>query len=95
MVGVLHRGVFGGEEPYFEIVEGAFGPRLFIKDHLKLEEIPMEEQEDKFQEALKAFQTSRETHTQKIKAIQQDQQKKKKNLFADLEKQLKKNLNKN
>jgi len=77
-----------------EVVEGAYGPRLFIKDHLKLEKIPKEEHEDKFQEALKEFQTSRETQTQKIKAIQQDQQKKKKNLFADLEKQLKKNLNK-
>ena len=82
------------EHQIIEVVDGAYGPRLFVRDHLKIEEIPNEEREDKFQEALKEFQTSRESHTQKVKAIQQDRQQKKKDLFADLEKQLKKNLNK-
>jgi len=91
---LLNRGIISAEHRCAFHLFSAYGPRLFIKDHLKLEKIPKEEHEDKFQEALKEFQTSRETQTQKIKAIQQDQQKKKKNLFADLEKQLKKNLNK-
>ena len=77
-----------------EMVESAYGPRLFIKDHLKLEEIPAEEQEDRLGKALKEFQTSRQQHSSKIAAIQESQKEKKKNLFADLEKQLKKNLNK-
>jgi hypothetical protein len=77
-----------------EIVDSAYGPRLFVKDHLKIEKIPREKQEDRFQEALKEFQTSRKSHTQKVKAIQMGQQRKKQDLFADLEKQLKKNLGK-
>jgi len=83
------------EYQVIEMVESAYGPRLFIKDHLKLEEIPAEEQEDRLGDALKEFQTSRQRHSQKIAAIQKNHKEKKKNLFADLEKQLKKNLNKN
>ena len=82
------------EHQVVEMVESAYGPRLFIKDHLRLEEIPSAEQEDRLGEALKEFQTSRQQHSSKIAAIQKTQQEKKKNLFADLEKQLKKNLNK-
>lgn len=82
------------EHEAIELVDSAFGPRLFIKDHLKLEEIPAEEQEDRLGAALKAFQTSRQQHSQKVAAIRKDQQKKKSDLFADLEKQLKRNLNK-
>jgi hypothetical protein len=77
-----------------EMVESAYGPRIFIKDHLKLEDIPAEEQKDRLGEALKEFQTSRQQHSSKIAAIKKTQQEKKKNLFADLEKQLKKNLQK-
>lgn len=77
-----------------EMVDSAYGPRIFIKDHLKLEEIPGEEQEDRLGEALREFQTSRQQHSQKVAAIRKDQQARKKNLFADLEKQLKKNLQK-
>ena len=77
-----------------EMVASAYGPRLFIKDHLKLEEIPAQEEEDRLGAALKEFQTSRQQHSQKVAAIRKDQQARKKNLFADLEKQLKKNLNK-
>jgi len=82
------------ERQVVKLVESAFGPRLFIKDHLKLEEIPVEEKEDRMEEALKEFQASRQEHSKKIASIQKDQQEKKKNLFADLEKQLKKNLKK-
>ena len=82
------------EYEVIEMVESAYGPRLFIKDHLKLEEIPTEEQEDRLGEALKEFQTSRQQHSNKVAAIQKTQQEKKKSLFADLEKQLKEKLNK-
>ena len=82
------------EHQVIALVESAYGPRIFIKDHLKLEDIPAEEQEDRLGEALKEFQTSRQQHSSKIAAIQKSQKEKKKNLFADLEKQLKKNLNK-
>ena len=61
------------EHQVLEMVESAYGPRLFIKDHLKLEEIPTQEQEDRLGDALKEFQSSRQQHSQKITAIQKSQ----------------------
>ncbi|MEA1949131.1 MAG: hypothetical protein U9N83_17750, partial [Thermodesulfobacteriota bacterium] len=68
--------------------------RLFIKNHLKIEEIPKGKKEDKLEESLKVFQNSRKDFTQKIEYFQAKQAKKQKDLFAELEKKLKKGSNK-
>ena len=73
-----------------EVVEGAFGNRLFIKNHMKIEEIPKGQKEDKLEEALKKFQNSRKDFSKKIESYQVEQEKKQKDLFAELEKKLKK-----
>jgi len=73
-----------------EVIEGAFGNRLFIKGHMKIEEIPRGKKEDKLEEALKKFQSSREDFSKKIESYQVKQEKKQKDLFAELEKKLKK-----
>ncbi len=75
-----------------EIVEGAYGMRLFIKDHTLLEEIPMSDQESKLDEALKQFKATRKGYAKKVASIQADQKEKRKNLFAGLEKKLKSDL---
>jgi hypothetical protein len=75
-----------------EAVQGAYGTRLFIKDHRKLEEIAQTPTENKLDEALREFQASRQDQSQKVAAVQAEQKAKQKNLFADLEKQLKKDL---
>ena len=77
-----------------DVVEGAFGTRLFIKDHLKLEEIPKGKKEDKLEEALQKFRDSKKDFTQKIESFQAKQAKKQKDLFAELEKKLKKDSDK-
>ena len=53
-----------------EIVEGAFGMRLFIKNHTLLEEIPMSDQESKLDEALKQFKATRKGYAEKVASIQ-------------------------
>ena len=73
-----------------EVVEGAFGNRLFIKNHMKIEEIPKGKKEDKLEEALKKFQNSRKDFSKKIESYQVKQKKKQEDLFAELEKKLKK-----
>jgi hypothetical protein len=73
-----------------EVVEGAFGNRLFIKNHIKIEELPKGQKEDKLEEALKKFQNSRKDFSKKIESYQVKQKKKQKDLFAELEKKLKK-----
>lgn len=76
-----------------EVIEGAYGMRLYIKDHTLLESIPKEGQESKLDEALKQFQASRKGHADKVASIKADQKEKRKTLFADLEKKLKSDLN--
>ena len=75
-----------------EVVEGNFGTRIFLRDHLKIEEIPKGREESGLGDAVKAFQDSRKKMSEKIATIQADQAKKKKDLFAELESQLKKKL---
>ena len=77
-----------------KVVEGAYGNRLFIRNHLNIEDIPRGMKEDKFEEALKQFQDSKKKFAQKIESFQSKQAEKQKNLFAELEKKLKKELNK-
>ena len=81
------------EMDIIDIVEGAFGTKLFIKDHLLLEEIPKGATEDNLEKELKKFHESKKDYTQEIKLFQTEQKKKKKNLFAELEKKFKKDLN--
>ncbi len=75
-------------------IEGAYGTRLSISDHLKLEEIPREMEENGLSEALKKFQSERKQITEKVESIKAEQDEKKKNLFAELEKQLKDGMGK-
>lgn len=72
-----------------EIVKGAYGTRLFIKNHLKIEEIPRGAGESKLEEELKKFQSNKKGLSKKIELFQAKQTEKQKNLFAELEKKLK------
>jgi hypothetical protein len=73
-----------------EVIEGAYEIRLFIKNHLKIEEIPKGEMDSSLKGDLEKFQDSKKDFTQKIESFQAKQAKKQKDLFADLEKKLKK-----
>ena len=74
------------------MVEGAYGTKLYIKDHLKLEEIPKGPVESKIEKELQKFQTAKKQISQKIESIKSEQAKKKQDLFAELEQKLKKGL---
>ncbi|MGW8326204.1 MAG: hypothetical protein ACWGNI_10850 [Desulfobacterales bacterium] len=77
-----------------DVVEGAFENHLFVKDHLKIEEIPRDKKEDKLEEALKKFKDSKKDFSKKIESFQVKQAEKQKALFAELEEKLKKGSNK-
>ena len=72
-----------------EVVEGAYEIRLFIKNHLKIEEIAKGEKDSSLKEDLEKFQESKKDFSQKIESFQAKQAKKQRDLFADLEKKLK------
>jgi hypothetical protein len=77
-----------------EAVEGSYGIRLFVRDHLKIEDIPREASDSGFEDELKKFQDDRKAFTQKIKNFQAQQKQKQEDLFAEMEKKLKKELDK-
>lgn len=81
------------EMQIIEIVEGSYGTRLFVKNHLKIEDIPRGDKVSGLEEELKKFQSSRKDFTKKIESFQAKQAKKQKDLFAELEKKLKKETN--
>jgi len=75
-----------------DMVEGAYGVRLYIKNHLKIEEIPRGEKESRLDDELKKFQSAQKELSKKVESIKAEQEEKKKNLFAKLEKEMKKEL---
>jgi len=77
-----------------ESVLGSFGERLFIRDHLKVEDIPRGEIGRKLEEEVKKFQDHQRHFTQKIESLQAEQAGKKKSLFAEMEKKLKEEIEK-
>ena len=77
-----------------DVVEGAFEDHLFIKDHLKIEEIQRDKKEDKLEEELKKFKDSKKDFSKKIESFQVKQAEKQKALFAELEEKLKKGSDK-
>ncbi len=77
-----------------DITEGAYGSRLYLRNHLALEELPKGEAEDRFADELAKFQNARKTHSKKIETIKAEQAAKRKNLFSEIEKKLKEDLEK-
>jgi hypothetical protein len=77
------------EMKIIDIAAGAFGTKLFIVDHVKIEEIPRGASGSSMQEELRKFQDSQKGLEKKVEAIRAEQEEKKKSLFADIEKQFK------
>ena len=82
------------EAGIIRIVESAFGDRWGIEDHLKLEELPRTTETSQMDQALKQFKAEREKISQKVESFKEQQAKKQKELFSELEKKLKKDLSK-
>lgn len=76
-----------------EVVKGPYGTRLFVRNHVMIEEIPKDSKKSGIEEEIKQFQNTQKDYTKKIESFQAKQAEKQKNLFAELEKKLKKDLN--
>jgi DNA-binding Lrp family transcriptional regulator len=83
------------EAGVIKIVESAFGDRRGIEDHLKIEALPRESESSQLDEALKQFKAEKNKIALKVESIKEQQAKKQKDLFSEIEKKLKKDLNKN
>ncbi len=72
-----------------EAVSGTYGTLLFIRDHEKIEEIPKGVTETSLEDEVKKFQSTRKDVDQRVLAIQAEQERKQRDLFAEIEKKLK------
>ena len=77
-----------------DILEKTGEARIFVKDHLKIEEIPFQEAKPNISAELEKFKKSKEAHIKKIKSIQSGQAEKKRKLHEELEQKLKNSLKK-
>jgi DNA-binding IscR family transcriptional regulator len=77
-----------------EAVQGSFGTRFFIKDHLKLEEIPRGEIGRKLEDEIRKFQDSQKGFARRMESLKAEHDDKKKSLFAEMERKLKEELDK-
>jgi DNA-binding transcriptional regulator GbsR (MarR family) len=75
-------------------VESAFGHRYAIGDHLKLEELPRSATPNKLDEEIERFKSERGKMEKKVESIQSQHAQKQKDLFAEIEKKLKRDFNK-
>lgn len=82
------------ETGIIDLVEGPYGTRVCIRNHLKLEDLPRHAAESAIEKEIKKFNEDRKHFTQKIESLQVEQGEKKKSLFAELEKKLKADLEK-
>ena len=77
-----------------DIVAGAFGNKLYIRDFTRIETIPVDEEDTSIKDELEKYTDSRKELQDKIESIKAKQDNKKKDLFAELDRQLKSNLDK-
>jgi len=77
-----------------ETIEGAYGERIFIKDHLRLEEIPRNVKVSSMEDEIRKFQDSRKGLAEKVESIKSAQDQKRKSLFEEMEKKLKEQMKK-
>ena len=77
-----------------EAVKGSYGDRLYVCEHLKIEDIPRGEPGSKISDELKKFQDSQKAFSQKMETMQAEQKQNKKDRFAEMEKKLKEELEK-
>ncbi len=73
-----------------EVTEGAYGHRIFIKDHLAIEKIPREQEGQTLQSEIERFRRDKQGFARKIETLASKKEQRKKDLFAEIEKGLKK-----
>ncbi len=77
-----------------ESIRGAYGDRLFVRDHLKVETLPREAAPDRLQDELDRFQEAQKGLTSKVENFRAEQARKQKDLFSEMEKKLRQEIEK-
>ncbi len=76
------------------MVKGPFDTRIFIKDHIKLEDIPKGTSGPSLKEEVEKFKTTKKDFKKEIESFQTKKEQEQKELFAKIEEKLKKGTTK-
>lgn len=77
-----------------ESVEGAYGMRLYVREHLRLEELPKADAAPSLKDELQRFRESQKGLATKVASIKSEREEKRKSLFEEMEKKLKAEIEK-
>jgi hypothetical protein len=77
-----------------DTVKSGFNDRIVVGNHLAIEELPRDNEESRLEQELKKFQKGRDAMQEKVASIKAQQDQKKQDLFAQIEKQLKAKMEK-
>jgi DNA-binding Lrp family transcriptional regulator len=77
-----------------DTVKGGFNDRIVVGNHLAIEDLPRDNEESRLEQELKKFKKGKNTMKEKVASIKAQQDQKKQDLFAEIEKKLKQKMDK-
>jgi hypothetical protein len=77
-----------------DTVKSGFNDRLVVGDHLAIEQLPRDIEESRLEQELKKFKQVKDVMQEKVASIKAQQDQKKQDLFAEIEKKLKRKIDK-
>ncbi|MFO7715388.1 hypothetical protein [Desulfosarcina sp.] len=75
-----------------DTVQSGFNDRIVVGNHLAIEELPRDYEESRLEQELKKFKQGRDAMQEKVASIKAQQDRKKQDLFAEIEKKLKQKM---
>ncbi len=76
------------------VVKSGFNDRLVVANHLAIEDLPRTTEESRLEQELKRFKQGKDVMQEKVASIKAQQNQKKQDLFAEIEKKLKQKMEK-
>jgi DNA-binding Lrp family transcriptional regulator len=75
-----------------DTVESGFNDRIVVANHLAIEDLPRDAEESRLEQELKKFKKGKNVMEEKVASIKAQQDQKKQDLFAEIEKKLKQKI---
>ena len=82
------------EQGIVDTVKSGFTDRIVVGNHLAIEELPRDTEESRLEQELKKFKKGKDAMKEKVASIKAQQDQKKQDLFAEIEKKLKQKMDK-
>jgi hypothetical protein len=77
-----------------DTVKSGFSDRIVVANHPAIEDLPRDAEESRLEQELKKFKKGKNAMEEKVASIKAQQDQKKQDLFAEIEKKLKKKMEK-